>query len=285
MTAQPRTSSEPARARTPAAAAGSVGRLTLASERRRHRLFGTKEFLTLLCADVGLQVGPPGGTSRWTDLLRYIELPWDGVALTQAAVDRFAPVLAQQTGKRLVVRLDWCSQWRSLSPMAEGVGATVSSPGAAARSGADAVMHYALLGHSDPRVEADYVARAAAVVEQAHDVGLPCILEPLVRGAKVLGNERDPDHQVWAMRTAQELGADAVKIEAPLDVDSVLAASDIPVLIASTPPIGDVEAVERARRAKTAGAAGVAYAADVFASASPHRLVHELSMVAGPGSG
>jgi DhnA family fructose-bisphosphate aldolase class Ia len=254
--------------------------LPLPAARRRQRLLGYADFSVFVCADVGLQVGPPGGTRRLADLHPFAELDVDGIVLTQAAVPTFASTLVARPELTLVVRLDWCSQWRGphLSPVADGVGVTVSTPAEAAASGADAVIHYCLLGHGDPAVEADYVARAARAVRDAHAVGLACILEPLIRGTNATGQERDAAHLVWGIRTAEELGADAVKVEQPADGDvaRVIGAAGVPVLLASTPPISAVDAVRRAAEGARAGASGVAYSTDFFAADQPAELVADI---------
>ncbi len=248
--------------------------------RRRRRLLGERDFSVLVCADVGLQVGPPGITQRLDELRPFAELDIDGILLTQAAVPTFSETLAARPDLTLVVRLDWCSQWRGpqLSPVADGVGVTISTAAEAAESGADAVIHYCLLGHGDPAVEADYVTRAARAVREAHAVGLACILEPLIRGTNATGRERDAAHLIWGIRTAEELGADAVKIEQPADADAarVIGAAGVPVLLASTPPISPADAVRRAVEGAEAGATGVAYSSDFFTADHPAKLVAEI---------
>lgn len=259
--------------------AGTGPSLGLAASRRRRRLLGSDRFAVWLCGDVGLQVGPPGRTSRLHDLESFLELGFDTVVLSLAGIERFASTLTGRPDLRVIARIDWTNQWRALSPVQESAGVTVGSAARAAALGADGIIHYALLGHTDPRLEADYIGRAAQSVQDAHAVGLPCVLEPLIRGGGASGRERDPAHQRWAVRTVAELGADAVKIEAPTDPAAVLRASDVPILIASTPPVGDEEAVERARTAAVAGGAGVAYAADIFGSADPATLVRRLTVI------
>ncbi|QJU52568.1 hypothetical protein SCB71_04200 [Herbiconiux sp. KACC 21604] len=250
---------------------------SLPAVRRRRRLLRSDSFSVFVCADVGLQIGPPAATRRLDELRPFAELDVDGILLTQAAVPTFAETLAARPELALVVRLDWCSQWRGaqLSPVTDGVGVTVSTAAEAAASGADAVIHYCLLGHGDPRVEADYVDRAARAVREAHAVGLACILEPLIRGTNAEGQERDAAHLIWGIRTAEELGADAVKVEQPAegDVDRVIGSAGVPVLLASTPPISADHAVRRVAEGAHAGAAGVAYSADFFAAERPAELV------------
>lgn len=258
-------------------AAKDIGPVPLgfAASRRLRRLFDKDRFAVWLCADVGLQIGPPGRTTRLSDLGSYLGLSFDAVVLSLAAIERFAGQL-NSLDLRVVARVDWTNQWRSISPVSASAGATVASVASAAALGVDGIMHYTLLGHDDPRVEADYIHRSAQAVEAAHAVGLPCVLEPVIRGALVSGSERDATHQRWAIRTAVELGADAVKVEAPTDPGDVLSAADVPILVASTPPAGDAPAITRARSAREAGAAGVAYSSDIFTSTDPDALVRQL---------
>lgn len=237
----------------------------------------------MVCADVGLQVGPPGRTRRLRGFRPLAMLPLDGIFLTQAAIPTFSDILIERPSLKLVVRLDWCNQWRgqALSPVPDGTGVTISTAAQAAEGGADAVVHYVLLGHSDPRIEADYVLRASRAVAEAHAVGLPCILEPLIRGGNACGKERSAGHMALGIRTAIELGADAVKIESPdeADITEVMESASVPVLLASTPPISDDDAIKRARRGRSAGAAGVAYSADFFESTDAEALLAELRIL------
>lgn len=260
--------------------ATATGRPSLRVDRRRRRLIDDERFMVIACADVGLQVGPARGTDRIDELRGLLESGVDGVVLTQAMIPVFADLLGAPRFPRLIVRLDWCNQWRGagLMPVEDALGVTVSSPLDAAAEGADAVIHYLLLGSSDARIEADYVSRAAAAVREAHSINLPCILEPLIRGGNVGGSPLDRNLMRLGIRTAIELGADAVKIEFPRDedVDSVLSSATVPVFIASTPPISDDEAVRRANRARLGGARGVAYSSDFFASPDWSALVREL---------
>lgn len=249
----------------------------ISASRRQHRLLRGRPFNNWLCADVGLQVGPPGNTRRFAEVEPLLHLDFDGVVLSQAGVERFGDTLASRPDLPFAVRLDWSGQWRTLLPIDDAPGAAVSRVEDAAASGADAVIQYAILGNEDPALEADFIARAARAVHSAHALGLACILEPLIRGSRTVGRQRAPELQVWAVRTAAELGADAVKIEAPLDPEIVLQESDVPVFISSTPPFGDDEAFLRAQTARDAGAAGTAYAADIFGSPDPQGLVTRLS--------
>lgn len=234
----------------------------------------------MMCADVGLQVGPPAGRGSVDRLRDFVELPFDAIFLTHGVLRWFSEALLAKPEMGLVVRTDWCSQWRPahLNPHLDGRATTVTTPAEAADAGADAIAHYLLLGSTDPDVEKSYVRRTARCIRKAHAIGLPVIVEPLIRGGAVVGDERRRDFMCLAIRTALELGADALKIEAPQDQDSaeVIGSSSVPVLIASTPPTGDSEAVERARGARRAGAAGVAFSADFFGSARPAELLVDI---------
>lgn len=260
----------------------AAAQLRLGPARRIQRLIRSEQPAVMLCADVGLQVGP---LPRYPDidaLGDLIALPFDAIFLTVAGLRWHANVFLHRPELGLVVRTDWCSQWRPAHhfPHADGRAVTITTPAEAADSGADAIAQYLLLGSGDPDVERGYIKRTAKCVRAAHAIGLPVIVEPLIRGGAVSGQERRADLMRLAIRTACELGADALKIEFPEEEDAadVIAASSVPTLMASTPPLGDCQAIARAQLGRAARADGVAYSADFFGSERPEELLAALRL-------
>lgn len=262
----------------------------LGRHRRLSRALRQGAPVVFLCADVGLQVGPPGTYGRVEDLDPLVRMGVDGVFLSLGTLRWFSTAFADDCELSLVVRTDWCSQWRpqELNPHADGRAVTITTPTQAAEAGADAIVQYMLMGSGDPDVERGYISRTAKCIRDAHQIGLPVIIEPLVRGSAVEGSERKPDFMRLAIRTAVELGADALKVEAPdeSDFEAVIGSCPVPVLLASTAPIGDEPAIRRAALGRRAGAAGVAYSADFFGSRQPDHLLASLrrSMTGPPRS-
>src|SRR5690606_22935074 len=102
----------------------------------------------------------------------------------------------------------WTNLWRSEEASAlgheyaTGTYRNVVDPVTAHRLGADGCHVYMLVGADDPETEADDVSRVARYINRAHEVGLPVLVEALVRGPRAVGSEHDPGHVAMATRMA-----------------------------------------------------------------------------------
>jgi DhnA family fructose-bisphosphate aldolase class Ia len=153
----------------------------------------------------------------------------------------------------------------------------------AARVGADAVLTFVQLGTDG---ELDALVTAARVAAEADRAGLAYVCEIMPVESPPYPDPYHPDAIAAAARSAAELGAHVVKTSMPTPPEAValVAACDLPVLIAGGDPTDDTDALlGRVGTAIAAGAAGVAFGRNVWGSPDPARMVRSLRSVVHAG--
>jgi len=171
----------------------------------------------------------------------------------------------------------------SLTPGASGdveLHVPLWSPDHALRLGASGLKCLLVYGRRDPAVQRANVRFVAELLEAAHGVGLPVMVEAVLWGAD-LAPEREHDGALvaHAARTAFELGADVIKVALPDDLGPLarLAQSiPVPLLLMGGPARDPAELFPRLRAALDAGIRGVALGRNVWGDAQPGRMVAAL---------
>src|SRR3990170_2646009 len=143
--------------------------------------------------------------------------------------------------------------------------------------GASAITIYLFLGYND-RVEARGIEVCARFVAECHQIGLPCIIEPLAYGGQVTG-ANTVELLTLGARMAVELGADALKIPYTGDVDSfrrLVQIAGVPVLVlGGARSDNERDALELFAEGLQAGGKGCLMGRNVTKSADPQRLVEQ----------
>lgn len=164
----------------------------------------------------------------------------------------------------------------------------LASPREAAALGAGAVVMYLILGPEAGSQFADNAQAVAKAAREAHEVGLPVIVEATLWGSRI-SEKKDPDLLAFGCRMAAELGADAVKTEYTGDPETmreVVEACPVPVLTLGGAKGGSEEDVlANARGAIEGGAKGLIFGRNVWQaddvaamSASLREVVHGVSV-------
>ena len=163
--------------------------------------------------DHGVVMGNLPGLERPAVLLdALIEAGTDGT-LMSAGIAKLLGPRAKDAGMSLTMMADH-QIWGDRPGTVESIRSiqTIVPVSMAAALGADAVKALFVCGLGD-EIAAANVAVAAQLAAEAHQVGMPLMLEPLWFGAPLTADDHD-EVIVHASRMALELGADILKIPA-----------------------------------------------------------------------
>lgn len=163
--------------------------------------------------DHGVVMGNLPGLERPAELLdALIEAGTDGT-LMSAGMAKLLASRAKDAGMSLTMMVDH-QIWGDRPGIVESIRSirTIVPVAMAAALGADAVKALFVCGLGT-EIAAANVAVAAQLAAEAHQVGMPLMLEPLWFGSPLPGDDHD-EVIVHASRMALELGADILKIPA-----------------------------------------------------------------------
>lgn len=153
----------------------------------------------------------------------------------------------------------------------------------ALRAGATMIKVLLPVGLDSAARFADSLGLVAGVVEEAHGLGLPVMVEPALWGPQATG---DDDLVVHTSRVAVELGADLLKIPAP-ESHEVMARivewSPVPVVVLGGSTRAAADVIAEIERSLEAGAIGVAVGRNVWSRPDPLAAVDALSALVHDG--
>ncbi len=213
----------------------------------------------------------------------------DGILLSPGQAMRLAPLFQGRNGPALIIRADWMNMPRlGTSNVANAVPQRllthqkVVTAQQALDLGAAAITIYLFLGYND-RVETIGVEGCARFVRECHQVGLPCIIEPLAYGGQVTG-ANIVEILTLGARMAVEIGADALKIPYTGDVESfsnLVSVAGVPVLVlGGARSDNERDALELFAEGLEAGGKGCLMGRNVTKSPDPQNMVAQLCGIA-----
>jgi class I fructose-bisphosphate aldolase len=216
----------------------------------------------------------------------------DGILLSPGQAMRLAPLFQGRDGPALIVRADWMNIPRlGTTNVANAVPQRllfhqkVVTAEQALALGATSITIYLFLGYND-QVEATGIDVCARFVSECHQVGLPCIMEPLAYGGQVTGSNL-VELLTLGARLCVELGADALKIPYTGDVDTfrrLCQIAGVPVLVLGGARSDyERDAMELFAEALEAGANGCLMGRNVTKSPDPERMIGQLCGIAHRG--
>lgn len=233
----------------------------------------------ILALSHGLLAGPlPGleGVDRRRELVRdAIDAGVSGLILSPGEIHESGDILLNHSGPGLALTAGWTSLWRSdqaqniVHDYARGAYRNFLTPQSVQNLGGDLAHVYLLIGDDDAEREADEIERIARFVDDAHSVGVPVLVEGLVRGPAVGGEERNPGNIATVARMAAECGADMLKIEYPGSSQAlarIVNDVSVPVIVLGGGKMPYDELADQARAVVEAGAQGVVYGRNIFQS-------------------
>lgn len=208
-----------------------------------------------------------------------------GLILSPGEMTECRDVLVRPGAPGVWMTVGWTNLWRApeATPSAYGYAGgtyrTTVTPDAAHRYGADGCHVYLLVGADDPQTEGEDIARVAEYIHQAHEVGLPVLVEAMARGPQLVGEERSAGNVAMAARMAYELGADMLKIEYPGSgsaLASIVEDVAVPILVLGGAAKPFEEIADEARQVIGAGAQGIVYGRNVFQAEDPDEALKSL---------
>lgn len=143
-------------------------------------------------------------------------------------------------------------------------------------------------GRDDREAQLAALRATAGLLEEAHAVALPVMVEAVLWGRKLApAREHEGELVAHAARMAFELGADLIKVALPDDVGplaDVAAALPVPIVVMGG-PVADPRALfARIRTVLDAGVRGVALGRNVWATADPTVMVAALRALVHEGA-
>lgn len=236
----------------------------------------------VLALSHGLLAGPlPGieGVQARRDLISTaVDAGVTGLILSTGQLREAGDLLTGPQAPGLFVTSGWTSLWRTDQASAiahdysRGAYRNILDPETVLAMGADVAHVYLLLGDDDPEREANEVERIARYIERSHQVGLPVLVEGLVRGPHVIGAEQQAGHVATVARMATEAGADMLKLQYPGSADAlarIVQDVAVPVIVLGGAKRDFGEILEQARGVVEAGALGVVYGRNIFQADDP----------------
>jgi len=157
----------------------------------------------------------------------------------------------------------------------------LTTPKEGAALGAGALVMYLIMGPEEGSMFADNVAAVANAAHEAHQVGLPLIVEATLWGSRI-EDKKDPERLAHICRIAAEIGADAVKTEYtgdPATMAEVVEGCPVPLLTLGGARGGEGAVVEAARGAIEGGAKGLIFGRNVWQADDPVRMTASLREV------
>ena len=242
-------------------------------ELRLGRLFNGangRSFITALDHAITLGV-PEGGRDAIGTLEKVIAGGPDAVLVGPGLLTRAAHLFADRNAPAPIVRADFIVVHPYLNDLGENY-QQIATAEQAVRIGAEAIVMFLMVGTNKGDLFKENVATLTKMVESAHNVGLPVIVESVLWGTKVQ-NQKDPEMLAFGARMAFELGADAIKTEYTGDASTmkdIINSVPAPVLLLGGSKSSDPEALWKGtQNAIDVGAKGVIYGRNVWQSDDP----------------
>ena len=222
---------------------------------------------------VAIDMQSAAGTGPALDVVEHVAAGGpDGILATWHIARRYPGAFAECG---LVLRVDGAVTLMG-DPAARDDMHLMHSAEQAAIIGADAVVLMTFPGTVD---EVRSLRRLASLVGECERIGMPVVAES-IPGGWAREVPWDADHIARGARVCVEIGADAIKTMAPLDVDDlarVVENCEVPLFVLGGPKKdSEDEAVAYARRVVESGASGVAFGRNVWGAADPTAMVGRL---------
>jgi fructose-bisphosphate aldolase/2-amino-3,7-dideoxy-D-threo-hept-6-ulosonate synthase len=239
--------------------------------RRLKRLFiGPKKRCLLVPLDHGPWLGPLTGIDRPANIVsKVVAGGANALLVTPGFMQTIEPVTKPETGIVLRVSLS-----AGLSPEAVQEIPSVTAT-TAVRLDADAVAVSIFFGRGG---EVNMMRWLGQLIEECQGLDIPVLAEMMPPGDKFY----DAEAIAHAARIGMELGADIIKTNYCGNIAAfkqVLAAIQLPTIIAGGPSEGGDDTLRVARDAIEAGAAGVAFGRRVWQANDPEAIVRQLKEV------
>lgn len=243
---------------------------------RLSSLFHSYDKAFVVAFDHGILMGPVDGISDIENSVTKVCLgnP-DGIQVTPPMAKILSENFLGRNSPSLICRLDTSNFWRSSPLPNTGYYTDLFSVKDAVRLNADAVVTYLLVGFDDDHDEARNLNALSKIVHEAHEFGMPLIIEPLGL-KKGLQAVRDEKIISLAVRMATEIGADLLKVDYTGDKVSfhnILNSTSCPILIRGGPKTKTIaDSIKMVDDSLSIGAKGLVSGRNIWQSEDPTKI-------------
>lgn len=249
--------------------------------RRISRLFAADGRTLVIGYDHAVSVGTAGGALTDLPALARASVRGvaDGLQMSLHSTRMLDPSLLDERAFGLVLRVDRSAVGDDPHQVLGEPTRWASARQVIQADGDAAVVFYV---HDTRRAteRSEYALMTSEVASECADLGLPLMVEVMVKTDEEASDVELSTHMVDATRIAFELGADLVKIDrtpSPGALADLAAAVPIPVLLRGGPPLETArETAADLGRCLDAGFAGAVYGRSVWRHDDPERMTREL---------
>lgn len=243
---------------------------------RLKTIFHDSDSAFVVAFDHGILMGPINGIQDISASVKKVVLgnP-DAIQLTPPIAKTLSENFLGRNSPSLIARLDTSNLWRSAPPPKNGYYTDLFSVKDAVRLDADAVVTFLLVGFENDYDEANNLKILSRIAHEAHDYGMPLIIEPLgiAKGYQAV---RDKDIISLAVRMATEVGADLLKVDYTGEKDSfreILDSTTCPVMIRGGPKTKTIaDSLQMVSDSLETGAKGLVSGRNIWQSEDPTKI-------------
>ena len=239
-------------------------------------LFNSNDNAFVVAFDHGILMGPIDGIKDIeSSVSKVVQGGPDAIQVTPPIAKVVSENFLGRNSPSLIARLDTSNLWRSSPEPKSGYYADLFSVKDAVRLNAQAVVTYLLVGFENDQDEAYNLKILSKIAHEAHDYGMPLIIEPLgiAKGYQAV---RDKDVISLAVRMATEVGADLLKVDYTGDKSSfreILDSTTCPVMIRGGPKTKTLaDSLQMVSDSLEIGASGIVFGRNIWQSDNPTKI-------------
>jgi len=267
--------------------------MMLGTELRMSRLFEGGENAVVVAVDHGGAYGPVPGLVDFCESLKKFEGA-DAILMHNAMANHWVKSRLLESGgpfitkklPKLVVRLNWSSNYAFHWGYKEGHNRQVIPVRDAVALGADAVLGSMFVNTGSEERDTANVSEFGGFVEEKRELGMPLMGE--IYPDKFAKSPEDfHQHIEIACRIAAEIGADMIKtFYTGPRFGEIVKSTPIPILcLGGEKAETDLDALQLAYDAVNAGARGVVFGRNVLEAKDPDIFIEALKQVVKKGAG
>ena len=239
-------------------------------------LFNSNDNAFVVAFDHGILMGPIDGIKDIeSSVSKVVKGEPDAIQVTPPIAKVVSENFLGRNSPSLIARLDTSNLWRSSPEPKSGYYTDLFSVKDAVRLDAQAVVTYLLVGFENDHDEACNLKILSKIAHEAHDYGMPLIIEPLgiAKGYQAV---RDKDVISLAVRMATEVGADLLKVDYTGDKSSfreILDSTTCPVMIRGGPKTKTLaDSLHMVSDSLEVGANGIVFGRNIWQSDDPTKI-------------
>lgn len=243
--------------------------------------------LVVVATDHGGMNGPVPGLENYPESVEALKEA-DAILLQSGmitrcltpAIDKNGEVTIKGKMPKLIVRLNWMTNFFFKARYHRGINCQIVSVAEAVGLGADAVMASFQLRTGDEKVDAENVSIFADFIAQKRKLGIPLFGEVYPDDVILKKTGEMHNYVQDCCRIVAEQGADIIKtFYTGKKFSRIVNSTPIPILVLGASKSSELEALQKAYDAVNAGARGVVFGRNIFQSRNPGHFLEALIRV------